>query len=285
MSYEVKIIADSVSPCGVRLTTFQLKYPRLVHSALMSHRAFSRNASSSRAIPLEKMVEWVESDPVVPVHWGGKRKGMQAGEEVPPDRKTLARLCWLGGFKALVGFVKVLGVLGVHKQLCNRLIEPWSYINTIVTATDFDNFFCLRCHRDAQPELQKLAVMMAREYYFASAPSHLPEGAWHLPYVGAERHFYPEEKLVKMAVARCCRVSYLTVEGRPADPEKDLALHDQLLADRHMSPFEHVARAEATPSPSGNFRGWTQYRKTIPGEVYEKFDPKTLEQFEKDYVV
>jgi hypothetical protein len=250
----------------------------------MTHRLFSRNASSSRAIPIEKMIEWVESDPVIPIHWGAKKKGMQAGNEI--EHKSIAQLAWLGAFKTVLSFAKVLDHLGLHKQIVNRIIEPWSHINVILTATEFDNFFWLRCHKDAQPEIQKLAVLMARARR-DSVPVSLPEGAWHLPYVlNAEKHLYPIELQLKMSVARCCRVSYLTMEGKPAEPEKDFALHDQLLTDKHMSPFEHCAQATDDANHwYGNFRGWKQYRKTIPNEVFGEFDYSVLDQFEKDYVI
>jgi hypothetical protein len=284
MSYEVKIIADSIGPNKVRITTFQLKYPRLIHSEALTHRAFSRNASSSRAIPIEKMMEWVEADPVMPVHWGSKKRGMQAGEEIA--NKSLAELCWLGAFKAVLGFAKVMNGLGLHKQIVNRMLEPWSHINVVLTATTFDNFFSLRCHKDAQPEIQKLAVMMARAYR-DSKPMVLPEGAWHLPYITtAEHHLYPTDLQLKMSTARCCRVSYLTMEGKPAEPEKDFFLHDQLMVDKHFSPFEHCAQATNDPNfRSGNFHGWVQYRQTLPEHCYEKFDYATLDQFDNDYVI
>jgi hypothetical protein len=167
------------------------------------------------------------------------------------------------------------------------MLEPWSHINVVLTASDFDNFFTLRCHKDAQPEIQKLAVMMARAVR-DSVPNEIPEGGWHLPYVlGAEKHLYPVNLQLKMSTARCCRVSYLTMEGKAAEPGKDFVLHDSLIVDKHMSPTEHPAQAGTDPDAySGNFRGWKQYRKMLPEEKYEKFDYNTLNQFDDaDYVI
>ena len=285
MSYEVKILADSIGPNGVRLTTFQLKYPRYIHSEMMTHRLFSRNASSSRAIPIEKMFEWIESDVVMPVHWGSKKKGMQSGEQLTGDSLSVANLAWIGAFRAVLGFAKIMNAVGLHKQIVNRMLEPWGHINVVLTATDFDNFFCLRCHKDAQPEIQVLAVMMAIAYR-DSVATFLPAGDWHLPYVSKEEiASYPINDCIKFSASRCCRISYLTMEGKTPDAAKDRMLHDQLIDDYHMSPLEHQACSmEADDySYSGNFRGWLQYRKSIPMDSYQKFDYSTLDNFPNGY--
>lgn len=287
MGFEVKIIADSIGPNKIRLTTFQIRYPRIVLAEVNTHRSFSRNASSSRAVPTNKLVEWIESDPFVPIYWGSAKKGMQAGLEVESWVRTIVEKCWLGAFHAVLTFVKIMNGLGLHKQIPNRLLEPWSYINVVLTATDFDNFFTLRCEKNAQPEMQKLAVMMARAYR-DSTPTELSEGVWHLPYVTEdEKKLYSLELQKKISTAHCCRVSYLTMEGKPADPEKDFILHDQLIFDKHFSPTEHLAEATNDPDlRSGNFRGWKQYRKSIEGECATKFDFSILDQFEeKDFII
>ena len=51
MAYHAEVLIDSVNPAGQRLTTFVLRFPRFVLSEFNTHRMFSRNASSSRAIP------------------------------------------------------------------------------------------------------------------------------------------------------------------------------------------------------------------------------------------
>lgn len=257
------------------------EFPNFLANDIVVHN--SRNASSSRAIPTEKMIEWVEADPVIPIHWGGKKKGMQAGAEIA--QKAFAEVLWRGALHSVLFFAKAMDKLGLHKQIVNRMLEPWGHINVVVTATSFDNFFTLRCHKDAQPEIQKLAVMMARARR-ESIPVMMNVDDWHLPYVHeTERQSYPIETLKKISTARCCRVSYLTVDGKETTVDKDCDLHDMLLAEKHMSPFEHCARALQFPERSGNFVGWEQYRKTIDGEVYESFDEDILDLFENDYMV
>ena len=232
------------------------------------------------------MLGWVEADPVIPIHFGAKKKGMQSGEEIEPEKKEKAKNHWLQAFSVVVAAARNMNDLGLHKQVPNRMVEPWFYINVVLSATDFDNFFALRIHRDAQPEMQKLAVMMARSYR-DSQPTVLTEGGWHLPYVSLdEKHLYPPHLQQKMSTARCCRVSYLTLEGKPPDVEKDIALHDQLIADKHFSPTEHLAEAHSDPDfRSGNFRGWKQYRQTLTDQCIQKFDYSILDQFEKDYMI
>jgi thymidylate synthase ThyX len=169
----------------------------------------------------------------------------------------------------MLGAAWSLMKLGLHKQLANRLLEPWAYITVIVSATDLDNLFALRCHPDAQPEIRR-AVEALRAAVAASEPRHLRMGEWHLPFVtDDERAALPIGTLVKLAVARCARISYLTHDGK-RDPERDVQLHDQLLQSRHLSPFEHVAMALDWPVRHGNFTGFKQARKDIAGEDGER---------------
>lgn len=269
MGYNCKVLLDSINTSGDRLTTFQITYPRFVHCELMTHRVFSRNSSSSRAIPIEKMIEQVENDPVIPVYWGKNQKGMQAKEELEPEIKRVAIDSWLRQRDLMVGAAKGLMTLDVHKQIVNRILEPWMWITVICSATTYSNLFKLRCHPDAQPEIQKLAYMM-RDEYEKSKPSILNYGKWHLPllYMDEADTFnvcaYNTSDRVKISVGRCARVSYLTHHGM-RDPQADIDLHDRLLSSGHWSPFEHVAYA-APGETSGNFHGWVQYRKQFEGE-------------------
>ena len=311
-----QILADSLSPDGVRLTTFQLTYPRIIHAEMMTHRVFSRNAASSRAIPVKKMIASVMDEPYVPMSWGKNQKGMQAGEEVDADARGDANDAWLSARDAAVEYAKELLDVGIHKQLTNRLLEPFLWYTAIFTATEWSNFFHLRNNAAAHPDIATIAAMM-QELYEELEPTPLRYGDWHLPLVSKEERFNTSrylaagihggatqadidkavQELVKISVGRCARVSYLTHEGK-RDPQADIDLHDRLLKSGHMSPFEHVARP-ATPedaytatvkladvkltrknqgdggtlfhvSPEdqwhGNFRGFVQYRKTIPNE-------------------
>ncbi len=262
-----QIVCDSFAPHGARLTTFSLIYPRFIHSELMTHRVFSRNASSSRAVPVKKMLDHIRANPATPVWWGKNQPGMQAKEELDAFSKERAVQKWLDACSDAVRHAQDMMDIGVHKQIANRLTEPFAHINTIVTATEWDNFYNLRCHPDAQPEIQVLATTM-REQMKNSSPRSLFWDEWHLPYIQAsELCSHSIDNLIKYCVARCCRVSYMNHDGTSPDPVKDLDLYDKLLASGHMSPFEHAAK----PSPqkenwSGNYKGWIQYRKLISGE-------------------
>ncbi|MGH9160931.1 MAG: FAD-dependent thymidylate synthase, partial [Vicinamibacteraceae bacterium] len=160
MPYRADVLLDSVSPAGCRLTTFVLTYPRFVHAELLTHRVFSRNSSSSRAIPVRKLLEQVAAEPVVPVWWGKNQPGMQARAELEPAQQEEARRLWLEARDQAVAIAGKFTALGGHKQIVNRLLEPWMWITVILSGTTYENFFGLRCHLDAQPELRTLAEMM-----------------------------------------------------------------------------------------------------------------------------
>ena len=280
-----KIIADSISTKGVRITTMELNYPRFIHSEFMTHRQFSRNASSSRAIPVEKMLRQVQETPALPIHWGRNQPGMQAREEIDDYSKKYAVIEWKSAANKVVRSVKWLSLMGIHKQVANRLLEPFQHIKVIVTATEWDNFFKLRLHKDAQPEIAQLALRM-KEAMEESTPKLLKHGEWHLPYVdfpGPRGKELSLEKAIKCSVARCARVSYLNHDNSNPSIEKDIDLYNKLLEAEHMSPFEH----QATPMDfakdtyelawekgvthkdrkdnfwSGNFRGFLQYRQLL----------------------
>lgn len=264
--YSAKIIADSISN-GIRLTTFELCYPRFIHSEFMTHRSFSRNASSSRAIPVKKMIAQVYNNPAMPIYWGANISGMQAKTQLPPIKNALAIALWLCASKAACIFAYALSTLGSHKQITNRILEPWQWMNVIVTATDFDNFFNLRCHPDAQPEIQKIAQMMEYEL-IANTPTPIDKG-WHLPYITPEeKAIHSNAILVKLSTARCARVSYLTHDGANPSITKDIELYCRLVGSEplHASPSEHQATPlefKQTRSYDKNFRGWKQHRSFI----------------------
>ena len=287
-----KIIADSISPSGVRLTTMELNYPRFIHSEFMTHRMFSRNASSSRAIPIEKMLKQVQENPAFPIHWGKTHPGMHAREEV--EHPVGAYREWIRCSIDAIESAEFLLNYGLHKQIVNRVLEPFQYIKVIVTATEWDNFFKLRLHADAQPEIYELARCM-KVSMEDSIPNKLEYGEWHAPYVEWDEFtmsmFRNKEDLletkIKCSVARCARVSYLNHDNSSPDIEKDLQLAAKLLEAGHLSPFEHIA----TPMPtnvysdrfefdcewvegithidrgnvywSGNFKSWIQHRQLL----------------------
>lgn len=277
--YQAKILLDSVNPAGHRLTTWELSYPRFVHSELMTHRVFSRNSASSRAIPSEKLIQRIIDDPAMPVWWGKNQAGMQAQEELDIDDIDYAKEVWLEARDLMIKFNQQMQKIGLHKQIANRMLEPWMYITVILSATTFDNWFKLRCHKDAQPEIKHLADMMLEEYK-KNNPFPRAYGDWHLPLVNGEDYelinnqadteklYMPTwgiNKLKKISVGRCARVSYLTHDGK-RDIQADIDLHDRLVTSGHWSPFEHVAMADSVNFNHGNFIGWLQYRKQFEGE-------------------
>ena len=270
MGYEAKVLLDSLSPGGVPLTTMEVTFPRFILPEFNTHRAFSRNSASSRAIPVKKLIDRVARDPFIPDYFGANQAGMQAPQELTGWRRWAARAGWVLASKVAVGLAKFFNWLGLHKQLANRVLEPFAWHTVIVTSTEWSNFFALRAHPDAQPEIQKLARLML-EAYNASEPQQLDYGDWHLPLVPDFEELFVEEgfsieDIKKISAGRCARVSYLTHDQERA-PEKDIELCERLIAAGHMSPMEHVAQ----PHPDderffGNFRGWKQMRKDVPNE-------------------
>ncbi len=273
-----KIICDSIGPAGIRLTTMVLKYPRIVHSELMTHRVFSRNAKSSRAIPIAKEIESIIKDPYIPSIFYKNKKGMQGGDPLPEDEQLIARNHWINSMHFAIQQAKFLDELKVHKQHANRLLEPFSYMHLGLTTTDWTNFFGLRYHSDADPEMQILAVK-AYETYISQKPNELKAGQWHLPYINESTLFdplwnEPIDMQLKGSAARMARVSYLNHEGKMPTIEEDMALYDRLIRSEnvHASPTEHQAMATGDPNiKSGNLRGWVQFRKTIKNENIKKF--------------
>jgi thymidylate synthase ThyX len=277
---EAKIVADSISPFGARLTTFVLTYPRFIHAEFMTHRVFSRNASSSRAIPVKKQIQMVIDNPAIPLAFTKNQKGMQGGEALAGEAHDDAVLVWLQARDHAVAHANKLADLEVHKQYANRVLEPWAHITVVCSATQFNNFFALRYHPMAQPEICQLAKQMW-ELYSTNEPLELTEGEWHLPFVSFDEIFeevvsksQAYDNLIKMSVARCARVSYLNHEGKNPTLEEDLILYNRLLGGTpiHASPAEHQARAESWCTQSGNFHGWTQYRKTLENENITTFN-------------
>jgi thymidylate synthase ThyX len=302
MAFDAKVLADSRSPTGYRLTTLEATFPRFVLAEFNTHRVLSRNSASSRAIPIAKQLRRVLEDPYVPIEFGSNQPGMQAGPALVGGKREAAEHEWLlardDAVRRVLGLITDPSVvaadddlleilrrteelireraqppewLNVHKQVANRLLEPFMWHTVIVTATEWQNFWNLRCHPDAQPEIRLVAEEM-RAAVDASEPAELDCDEWHLPLVRPEdrEETASVEDLIKVSVGRCARVSYLT-HGGERDLEADIDLHQRLLDSGHMSPLEHPARpltaTELNESEwSGNFRGWRPYRKLIVGE-------------------
>lgn len=290
MTITAKMIKDSVcANTGVRLATIAVRYPRMVHAELMTHRVFSRNASSSRAIPVSKQIEEILIDPAFPVRFGANQGGMQDKgtdydapvfgpctqydlDGIEPPKGMSPRDAWLLGRDRAVELAQAFAEAGYHKQVVNRILEPWAHIVTLVSSTDWSNFWALRCHEDADPTMEAVADAMHLEFQ-TSKPQTLLPGEWHLPFIHAEEMSkFTIEELRMMSAARCARVSYRKHDNIPPTLMEDIELFNRLVRAElvHASPTEH----QATPDPEhkrrdlwGNFHQFIQFRKTIPNEA------------------
>jgi thymidylate synthase ThyX len=285
-----KIIKDSInSKTDDRLTTFVLIYPRFVHAEFMTHRMLSKNSASTRAIPTKKIIQSILDDPAMPEFWGKNRAGMQAYEQI--EEIEQCKLEWLDARDEIILRVEELvDTFGLHKQIAGRLLEPWFNITVLVSGTEWENFFALRAHKDAQPEIRVLAELMLEEYnksipeinepisnpagfysWIETKDNWITERAehenWHIPFEEKMPENLTKEQQLKVAIARCARLSYLTFDGE-MNVEKDFEIYDKLLNNnpKHASPAEHVAFPIPDSKFVGNFKGWVQFRKLLPNE-------------------
>lgn len=269
-----KLLCNYLAPSGKRITTYELVMPRSVVAEFNTHGRLSRNTGSSRAIPAKKTIQRIENEPFFPLMWGKNQKGMQAYEELPKELHPRLNRIWNRGRKYMLEMTRELEKLEVHKQIINRPTEWCVYQTTICTMTEDENFFNLRRHPTTLPEFRYLANLMF-ECREDQKPEKVDVGFWSRPLLfdfdDLRREGYSELELNKISSGRCARVSYLTHAGI-RDPKADIKLHDQMLEEGHYSPFQHPAQAMEKPEPSGNYIGWLQYRKTMPGE--DIFRPK-----------
>lgn len=252
----------------------------------MTHRVFSRNAGSSRAIPVSRLIEDIQRDPFIPLHWGANQKGMQAFEECnnnldfydPVTGEHFGTMdreqAWLQGLEQAIILAKAYDKAGYHKQIINRILEPWAHINVLVTSDKWSNFIGLRDHKDAEPHIQVVAKRL-REALEDSTPTYLNNREWHLPFITDEDREtgLHETSLIQVSVARCARTSYLTYEGKKPTIAEDMTLYGKLITSEplHASPAEHQAKEAANRHEynmlHGNFNpGWVQYRKLLVNE-------------------
>ncbi len=311
---QATIIADSTNPQGDRITTMMVTFPRFILAELNTHRMFSRNSASSRAIPFEKMLESVEKDPFIPIAWQKDHKGMQGTEYITDPQEILeCRNEWLFARDQAIFSAEILSERNnVTKQLCNRLLEPFMWHTVLVTSTEWDNFFQLRSPQYKSTDTKKPQFFKSKKDWMnyhsghegstfseefwqdvnkgqaeihmmglaeamwdamnESSPKELQPGEWHIPFgdnINAEA--CPIEKriegktigekvndcMIKIATARCARVSYTVVgeEDKTADYQKDIQLHDRLLQSGHFSPFEHCAKAMNDDEYHHNVKG------------------------------
>lgn len=299
-----KIITDSISPKGIRMTTMEIQYPRFILAELNTHRMLSKNSASSRAIPTKDMLDFINNTPAMPVYWGKNQPGMQAAEELQNFELQRAKSLWIKACSSAVAYAKEMLNIGAHKQITNRITEPWMTMKTVISGTEWANFFYLRNHEAAQPEIRELAKVMY-EAMLNSFPNQLLPNEWHLPYVHTCRgklgevfyrdNFGTELRLeeAKIISASCCaQVSYRKNDD---SLDKALKIYKQLIeaTPAHASPVEHqatpmietrfpfdqsgVTHIDKTACRwSGNLRGWVQFRKLIPNEAVWGTIPSSL---------
>lgn len=272
-----KVLADSISADGVRLTTMELVYPRIILAELNTHRVFSKNSASSRAIPWKRMKKMLRDNPALPASWRMNQAGMQGYEVAGEAIHQKAQALWLSAMEQAIQHADALDQLGLHKQIVNRLIEPFCHMKTVMTGVYWDNFNGLRNHHMADPTIAALAEAV-HEARANSTPKLLAKGEWHLPYITDEELAASADIMngVKVSAARCARTSYNNMDGKPSTFEADVQLHDRLLIDQpiHASPAEHQGTPDekypcgtwANPHRHGNIPGWVQYRKLLPNE-------------------
>lgn len=316
----VEVVLASRHPdANTCVYTLHMRYPRMIHAEVMTHRVFNRNGRSSRAVPVRKMLDEVRNNPFIPWHWTRNKPGMQgdggwnepvkmlgaAAQFVDASEPTTREAAWLWARDMACDAAESFLEAGYHKQIANRLLEPFAWMDTLVTATDWANFLWLRDHEDAEPHLRDLARLVRRA--IETIPPHvLDHGEWHLPYVTeddrewARRARRDEEEanrlLCQISAARCARISYKPFDGDAVDRERDLALYAKLVDGSrvHASPTEHqckpdkIVTVETTywdderdgeilcdlstldqlhPNLAGPLRNFVQFRKLIPGEA------------------
>jgi hypothetical protein len=297
------VLASRPTTGAAPILTIHARYPRIIHGELMTHRVFSRNARSSRAVPVKTMLNEVRSAPFVPWHWGKNQAGMKASEDcnervdvtVHSEEDGWCRAdvtreeAWLSGRDDAANLAEAYMNAGYHKQIPNRLLEPFSYIDTLITSTSWANFLHLRDHEDAEPHFQDLAPLF-HEAVATANYQNLRPGEWHLPFITEEEYdewLFGEtprsldiynrfglngtEVLKRLSVARCARISYAPFDGNPAVDREFERYQDLISGSRlHASPFEHQASPDHRRDCSalgGNLgAGWIQLRKTMPGE-------------------
>lgn len=271
------------------LWTFELTYPRYIHSEFMTHRVFSRNASSSRAIPVRRVIEQVRENPVMPPKVFMNQKGMVGETEADEVTATDFHVLWKEAADNACKTAEMMERMGIHKQHVNRILEPFQFIKVIVTATEWYNFFALRLAPDAQPEIRQLARVIYDEMdryrnkevgvlevslprkdcpdIFARMGADKVHAIVSLPYITDEdiKEIGKENyrQLMKISAARCARVSYNNHDGSKPDLEKDMKLYDHLYEGRHLSPMEHACIQDPDYRKYANLNGWKSLRYLV----------------------
>lgn len=275
METAARVVLDSISPRGDRLTTLEVTMHRFVLAEFNTHRIFSRNSASSRAIPVEKQLERVKNDPAYPVSWPCEKPGMSGGTELEggdlEDAKLFYKFVHEKVWREVDAYLKMHPEKPerLHKSVLNRFLEPFMWHTVLVSSTGWENFRQLRCSPQAQPEMRVAAEHMMAALD-ASTPTELDYGRWHMPFTEDkeelfDRGFNPLD-LLYISSTRCGRISYLTHGTGVKEPADDLTKGREMAEAQpmHASPFEHVARPlERGELGDSNFWGWWQFREEL----------------------
>lgn len=294
-----RIVCDSIGPHGIRLTTMEMMGWQASHPDFMTHRMFSRNAASTRAIPARRFREQATIDPFWPIAWDADQPGMQGYQALNGSQLARAQRAWNRAREFTLEIHHDLTEcpiegIGLHKQVANRLLIPHLGILKVVTGIEaaWAHYFHLRCHHAAQKE-EAVQAFAAAEAYFASTPIRMPAGGLHLPYVNrSELTRWGKEWALRHSSARCARVSYM--RQNEVDYEAEERIYARLMNPNtpreydpeepvHGSPMEHPAECLEEAEPSGNFVGWRQHRKQVPGEFRQTFSYQDLQQRKADW--
>jgi hypothetical protein len=294
------VIKASVGRHAPPLYSMILEYPLPIHAEYMTHRAFSKNSASLRAIPTKTVVKNIRKNPFTPIHWGKNQPGMRADEEnselvAVPRKDFIGRVfnlmkklppkeAYIEAMEAAIVYAESFAEANYHKQVVNRILSPYLHNRVMHSAVNIDNFYALRDHKDAEPHIHELAVRVKEAVATYGDPQFLDDGEWHLPWITTSEFYkHSIEDTKKVSVARCARVSYNLVTGEPSDFYKDLELYEKLIISKpvHASPTEHQAKPDfvkkfskntgritwQNPDKHGNLTGWQQNRKFIVGET------------------
>lgn len=278
MKIGVKVVLDSINTKKDRITTMVCRMPRFILAEFLTHRLFSRNSASSRAIPSRIMLKKVKETPFVPIAWQKTHKGMQGKEYIEGTKERIVVTIWKLVSRVAVFTANLLEKIGVTKQLTNRLLEPFLFHDVLVTFTDFSNFEKQRFHKDAEIHIYELARCMKIALEL-SKPTLLQQGEWHLPFTTDLDNSYTLLDKIKISTSRCARSSYGNFEGN-TDARKDVKLHNDLVMSepKHLSPTEHQGQAMGdnnydkygvlnddimTYGICKNFKGFIQYRDYV----------------------
>ena len=252
---QVKVIQDSINTSGDRMITYEIETYRYIWAEVLTHKMLVKNAQSSRAVPVKSVASVNEQNYVEPIVWGKNKAGMSSSEELEGDKLEEAKKLWNIAAVNAFNSSRLLSDIGLHKQVSNRITEPFSRIKAVISGTEWDNFFWLRTDEEAvQPEFYDLAWKMldARNQ---STPFLLRQNELHVPYIERQVeakdglvHYYSNNKEVsmqdamKISASCCCQVSYRKLDSTYA---KAMEIYDKLFSGPkpHLSPTEHQAIA------------------------------------------